>query len=58
MGRRERCPAKSWAESGTLDAPAEYLGEVAREQARDLGLLEPGERALEITDWKARVERL
>ena len=56
-GLCEPCPAKSWAESGTLDTPAEYLCEVAHEQARDLGLLEPGESAWLITDWKARVER-
>jgi radical SAM protein with 4Fe4S-binding SPASM domain len=57
-GLCEQCPAKSWAESGTLDTPVEYLCEVAHEQARDLGLLEPGESAWEITDWKARVERI
>jgi pyruvate-formate lyase-activating enzyme len=57
-GLCEQCPAKSWAESGTLDTPVEYLCEVAHEQARDLGLLEPGERAWEIVDWKARVERI
>ncbi len=46
------------AESGTLDTPVEYLCEVAHEQARDLGLLEPGACAWHITDWKARVERI
>jgi len=57
-GLCEQCPAKSWAESGTLDTPVEYLCEVAHEQARDLGLLEPGECAWEIDYWKARVERI
>jgi radical SAM protein with 4Fe4S-binding SPASM domain len=57
-GLCEQCPAKSWAESGTLDTPVEYLCEVAHEQARGLGLLEPGESAWEIVDWKARVERI
>jgi MoaA/NifB/PqqE/SkfB family radical SAM enzyme len=57
-GLCEQCPAKSWAESGTLDTPVEYLCEVAHEQARDLGLLEPGERAWQIEDWKERVERI
>ncbi len=57
-GLCEQCPAKSWAESGTLDTPVEYLCEVAHEQARDLRLLEPGERAWEIEDWKVRVERI
>ena len=27
------------------------------EQARDLGLLEPGESAWQIDDWKQRVQR-
>jgi hypothetical protein len=31
---------------------------VSPEQARDLGLLEPGESAWQIEDWKARVERI
>jgi hypothetical protein len=57
-GLCEQCPARSWAESGALDTPIEYLCEVAHAQARYLGMLEPGERAWEIDDWKARVERL
>ena len=57
-GLCEQCPAKSWAESGTLDAPVEYLCEVAHEQARHLGLLERGESARLVTDRKARVERI
>ncbi len=57
-GLCEQCPAKSWAESGTRETPVEVLCEVAHEQARDLGLLEPGESAWQIEDWKARVERI
>jgi radical SAM protein with 4Fe4S-binding SPASM domain len=57
-GLCEQCPAKSWAESGTLDTPVEYLCQVAHAQARDLGLLQAGERAWEVSDWRNRVERL
>ena len=57
-GLCEQCPAKSWAENGTLDTPVEYLCEIAHEQARDLGMLEPGERAWEVEDWRERVERI
>lgn len=57
-GLCEQCPAKSWAESGTLDTPVEYLCEVAHEQARDLGLLEPGESAWDVQDWQPRVQGL
>lgn len=46
----EQCPAKSWAEHGTLDTPVEYLCQVAHAQARYLGWLGPGENA-----WKAKV---
>jgi hypothetical protein len=52
------CPAKSWAEHGTLDTPVEYLCRVAHAQARDLGLLQDGERSWEVTDWHSRVDRL
>ena len=57
-GLCEQCPAKSWSEHGTLDTPVDYLCDVAHEQARDLGLLETGEHAWEITDWESRRERL
>jgi radical SAM protein with 4Fe4S-binding SPASM domain len=50
----EQCPAKSWAETGTLDTPIEYLCDVAHTQARRLGLLHPGERAWTVTDWASR----
>ena len=48
-GLCEQCPAKSWAEHGTLDTPVEYLCEVAHAQARWLGWLR-GRRA-----WNARL---
>ena len=57
-GLCEQCPAKSWAEHGSLDTPVEYLCQVAHAQARDLGLLRDGERAWEVSDWRSRKERL
>jgi MoaA/NifB/PqqE/SkfB family radical SAM enzyme len=47
-GLCEQCPAKSWAEHGTLDTPVEYLCDVAHAQARYLGLLGTDEHAWEI----------
>ena len=57
-GLCEQCPAKSWAEHGTLDTPVEYLCRVAHAQARVLGLLDDGERAWEVSDGRSRKERL
>jgi radical SAM protein with 4Fe4S-binding SPASM domain len=57
-GLCEQCPAKSWAEHGTLDTPVEYFCQVAHAQARVLGILEKNENAWEITDWHARINRL
>jgi radical SAM protein with 4Fe4S-binding SPASM domain len=57
-GLCEQCPAKSWAEHGTLGTPVEYLCQVAHAQARFLGLLAEGERAWEVTDWRGRIEGL
>lgn len=57
-GLCEQCPAKSWAESGTLDTPVEYLCRVAHAQARDLGLLSAGARSWEVADWRTRIQRL
>jgi radical SAM protein with 4Fe4S-binding SPASM domain len=57
-GLCEQCPAKSWAEHGTLDTPVEYLCQVAHAQARSLGLLVEGERAWEVRDGRQRVEAL
>jgi len=56
-GLCEQCPAKSWAEHGTLDTPVEYLCQVAHVQARYLGLLGDSEPAWTVPDWRARVER-
>lgn len=53
-GLCEQCPAKSWMEHGTLDTPVSYLCDMAHVQAIYLGLLEEGERAWEIADWKER----
>jgi radical SAM protein with 4Fe4S-binding SPASM domain len=57
-GLCEQCPAKSWSEHGTLDTPVEYLCQVAHARVRDLGLLQDGERAWEVSDWHSRVDRL
>ena len=57
-GLCEQCPAKSWAEHGTLDTPVEYYCQVAHAQARYLGLLREGEWAWEVADWRPRVDRL
>ena len=57
-GLCEQCPAKSWAEHGTLDTPVEYWCEIAHEEARQLGLLAPGEKAWLVHDAAARVARL
>ena len=57
-GLCEQCPAKSWAEHGTLDTPVEYLCQVAHAQARYLGLLKEGERAWEVWEWRERIRDL
>lgn len=57
-GLCEQCPAKSWAEHGTLDTPVEYVCQVAHAQARRLGLLAEGERAWEVTDGPERVKQM
>ena len=56
-GLCEQCPAKSWMEHGTLDTPVDYLCRVAHSQARFLGLLDEGENAWEVIDWRERIER-
>lgn len=53
----EQCPGKAWTEYGTLDTPVSYLCEIAHKQARFLGLLEEGEWAWQVTDWRERLER-
>lgn len=57
-GLCEQCPAKSWLEHGTLDTPVEYLCGVAHTQAKHLGLIQDGQRAWEIQNWKERIEEL
>ena len=56
-GLCEQCPAKSWAEHGTLDTPVEYFCRVAHAQALDLGLLFPGERSWQVGDWQERITK-
>lgn len=56
-GLCEQCPAKSWAEHGTLDTPVEYFCGIAHAQAVAAGLLEPGEKAWTVTDGAARTKR-
>jgi radical SAM protein with 4Fe4S-binding SPASM domain len=52
-----QCPAKSWAEHGTLDTPVEYFCGITHAQAVSMGLFSEGETAWTITDWPARLER-
>jgi radical SAM protein with 4Fe4S-binding SPASM domain len=54
----EQCPAKSWAEYGTLDTPVEYFCRVAHAQARFLGLVTAKERAWEVRNSTERIENL
>ena len=54
-GLCEQCPARSWIEHGTLDTPVAYHCEIAHAQARALGLLDEGELAWQIEDWKERI---
>jgi radical SAM protein with 4Fe4S-binding SPASM domain len=57
-GLCHQCPAKSWAEHGTLDTPVEYFCGIAHAQAEALGLLARGEKTWEVGDWPARLRRL
>ena len=54
----DQCPAKSWAEHGTLDTPVDYFCRVAHAQARFLGLVMKNERAWEVTDSRERIQNL
>jgi radical SAM protein with 4Fe4S-binding SPASM domain len=56
-GLCEQCPAKSWMEDGTLDAPVEYFCDIAHAQAEYVGLLEKGEKAWTVENWQERIER-
>jgi radical SAM protein with 4Fe4S-binding SPASM domain len=55
-GLCNQCPAWSFMENGTLDTPVEYLCEVAHEQARYLGLIQPEEKAWQIQNWQERID--
>ena len=57
-GLCEQCPAKSWAEHGTLDTPVEYLCDVAHAQARYLGWLSENEHGWEVMEWRKRIQRM
>ena len=57
-GLCEQCPAKSWAEHGTLDTPVEYLCRIAHALARHIGLLAEGQKAWEIKDWRCGLESM
>ena len=52
-----QCPAKSWAEHGTLDTPVEYFCGVAHAQAVAAGLLDKGEKAWTVRDGSERAKR-
>ena len=54
----EQCPGKSWTEHGTLDTPVEYLCQLGHAQARYLGLIDEGEYAWEVRDWRERIAQL
>lgn len=54
-GLCEQCPAKSWAEHGTLDTPVDYLCDIAHAQARFLGLLNNSEIGWNVKDWRGRI---
>lgn len=56
-GLCEQCPGKSWAEHGSLDAPVEYLCEVAHAQARWLGWLDNNEMGWTVIKWKERIRK-
>jgi radical SAM protein with 4Fe4S-binding SPASM domain len=54
-GLCEQCPAHSWMEHGKLDGRVEYLCDVAHAQARWLGLIQDGEKAWEVENWRKRI---
>ncbi len=54
-GMCEQCPAKSYAEHGTLDTPVDYFCEMTQAQARFIGLLADDERPWEVEDWRERI---
>lgn len=52
-----QCPARSWAEYGTLDTPVEYFCGIAHAQAEAIGILAAGEKAWQVKDGRQRIER-
>ena len=56
-GLCERCSAKSWMEHGKLDTPVDYYCKIAHAQAELLGLIEKGEKAWEVENYKERIEK-
>jgi len=52
----DQCPARSWMESGTLDAPIEYFCRTSHRIARGLGLLGDTENAWDVPDRGKRIE--
>jgi radical SAM protein with 4Fe4S-binding SPASM domain len=55
-GLCSQCPARSWMENGELDAPVEFLCQIAHAKARYLNLLMTDERAWEVKEWKGRIQ--
>jgi radical SAM protein with 4Fe4S-binding SPASM domain len=56
-GLCEQCPAKSWTEHGILDTPVEYLCQIAHTMARYFKLLDEGEKAWDVKNWRERIKR-
>ena len=54
-GMCDQCPAKSYAEHGTLDTPVDYFCEITQAEARFIGLLANDERPWDVTDWRERI---
>jgi len=54
----QQCPARSWAEHGTLETPVDYFCGITHAQAVSIGVLAEGETAWTVADWPARVGRL
>lgn len=50
-----QCPAKAWAEYGTLDTPVEYFCRMAHAEARFMGWLAENEEAWAVNNWQERV---
>lgn len=57
-GMCDQCAAKAWMETGTLDAPVEYLCQITHAVARQMGLLAAGEKSWEVTDGMERLKRM